>query len=51
LASEKSVYPWNLSLTAGHGALVAYYLLWKYVVGFVNRVLGIAEGQRAGNRE
>ena len=23
-------------------ALVAYYLLWKYVVGFVNRVLGIA---------
>ena len=25
--------------TAG---LVAYYLLWKYVVGFVNRVLGIA---------
>lgn len=23
-------------------ALVGYYLLWKYVVGFVNRVLGIA---------
>ena len=23
-------------------ALAAYYLLWKYVVGFVNRVLGIA---------
>jgi hypothetical protein len=22
--------------------LAAYYLLWKYVVGFVNRVLGIA---------
>lgn len=24
------------------GALVGYYLLWKYVVGFVNRTLGIA---------
>jgi len=23
-------------------ALAAYYLVWKYVVGFVNRVLGIA---------
>lgn len=23
-------------------ALVAYYLVWKYIVGFVNRVLGIA---------
>ena len=23
-------------------ALVAYYLVWKYVVGFVNRTLGIA---------
>lgn len=23
-------------------ALAAYYLLWKYVVGFVNRTLGIA---------
>jgi hypothetical protein len=24
------------------GALAIYYLLWKYVVGFLNRVLGIA---------
>jgi hypothetical protein len=24
------------------GALVGYYLAWKYVVGFVNRTLGIA---------
>lgn len=24
------------------GALAGYYLLWKYVVGFVNRTLGIA---------
>jgi hypothetical protein len=23
-------------------AMTAYYLVWKYVVGFVNRVLGIA---------
>jgi hypothetical protein len=23
-------------------ALVAYYLAWKYIVGFLNRVLGIA---------
>jgi hypothetical protein len=24
------------------GALAGYYLLWKYIVGFVNRTLGIA---------
>ena len=24
------------------GALAGYYLAWKYIVGFVNRVLGIA---------
>jgi len=24
------------------GALAAYYLVWKYVVGFLNRTLGIA---------
>jgi hypothetical protein len=23
-------------------ALAAYYLVWKYIVGFLNRVLGIA---------
>ena len=30
------VGPWFLS------ALVLYYLVWKYVVGFLNQVLGIA---------
>jgi hypothetical protein len=24
------------------GALAGYYLVWKYIVGFLNRVLGIA---------
>jgi hypothetical protein len=24
------------------GAVVLYYLVWKYVVGFLNQVLGIA---------
>jgi uncharacterized membrane protein len=24
------------------GALAGYYLAWKYIVGFVNRTLGIA---------
>ena len=23
-------------------AVVAYYLVWKYVVGFLNQVLGVA---------
>jgi hypothetical protein len=23
-------------------ALVMYYLVWKYIIGFVNRVLGVA---------
>jgi len=31
-----------LILPAFLGVLAAYYLLWKYVVGFTNRVLGIA---------
>lgn len=30
------VVPWFLT------AVVVYYLVWKYVVGFLNRVLGIA---------
>jgi hypothetical protein len=30
------VAPWFLAVLAG------YYLIWKYIVGFVNRVLGIA---------
>jgi hypothetical protein len=34
--------PYAWILPAFVCALAAYYLLWKYVVGFVNRVLGIA---------
>jgi hypothetical protein len=33
-------YVWIAVLFAA--ALAAYYLVWKYVVGFVNRTLGIA---------
>lgn len=33
-------YPWiALGFLAG---MAGYYLVWKYIVGFVNRVLGIA---------
>ena len=39
----RSVYfPYVLIAPAFACALAGYYLLWKYVVGFVNRVLGIA---------
>lgn len=34
--------PYALIVPAFLCALVAYYLVWKYIVGFVNRVLGIA---------
>lgn len=34
--------PYALIAPAFACALAAYYLVWKYVVGFVNRVLGIA---------
>lgn len=34
--------PYVLVGCAFVAALAAYYLLWKYVVGFVNRTLGIA---------
>jgi hypothetical protein len=33
-------YAWIVPLFAA--ALAGYYLAWKYIVGFVNRVLGIA---------
>ena len=33
-------YGWIAALFAA--ALAAYYLVWKYVVGFVNRTLGVA---------
>jgi hypothetical protein len=34
--------PYALILPVFACVLIGYYLLWKYVVGFVNRVLGIA---------
>jgi hypothetical protein len=34
--------PYALIAVLFTGALVAYYLVWKYAVGFLNRVLGIA---------
>ncbi|MGA8728265.1 MAG: hypothetical protein WB608_05900 [Terracidiphilus sp.] len=35
-------FPYLWIAPAFLAALVGYYLLWKYIVGFVNRVLGIA---------
>lgn len=34
--------PWALIACAFCAALAAYYLVWKYVVGFLNRMLEIA---------
>ena len=34
--------PYTLIAPVFLAALVAYYLVWKYVVGFLNRTLGIA---------
>jgi hypothetical protein len=34
--------PYTLVAPAFLAALAAYYLVWKYIVGFLNRVLGIA---------
>jgi hypothetical protein len=34
--------PYTLIVPCFLAALAAYYLLWKYIVGFLNRVLGIA---------
>jgi hypothetical protein len=35
-------FPYLWIAPAFLAALAGYYLLWKYIVGFVNRVLGIA---------
>jgi hypothetical protein len=34
--------PYALIAPVFVGGLIAYYLVWKYIVGSVNRVLGIA---------
>lgn len=34
--------PYTLIAPCFVGALIGYYLVWKYIVGFINRVLGIA---------
>jgi hypothetical protein len=34
--------PYALIAPCFVGALIGYYLVWKYIVGFINRVLGIA---------
>ncbi len=34
--------PYTVIAACFLGALVAYYLVWKYIVGFLNRTLGIA---------
>jgi len=34
--------PYTLIVPCFLAALAAYYLVWKYIVGFLNRVLGIA---------
>jgi hypothetical protein len=34
--------PYGVITLCFGAALAGYYLLWKYIVGFVNRVLGIA---------
>jgi hypothetical protein len=34
--------PYALIAPGFLAALVGYYLVWKYIVGFLNRVLGIA---------
>jgi hypothetical protein len=34
--------PYTLVAPCFVAALIGYYLVWKYIVGFINRVLGIA---------
>ncbi len=36
------VLPYSILLVVFSLALIAYYLVWKYLVGFFNEVLGIA---------
>ena len=48
LAPEGAIYfqtvtvPYSFFAVAFPCALIAYYLVWKYLVGFFNQVLGIA---------
>lgn len=35
--------PYVLIVPAFCCAIVAYYLVWKYIIGWLNRVLGVAE--------
>jgi hypothetical protein len=39
---QTCVIPYALIAPFFLGALAGYYLVWKYIVGFLNRVLGIA---------
>lgn len=39
---QQIVIPYGLLATGFCMALIAYYLVWKYLVGFFNQVLGIA---------
>ncbi|MGA7859259.1 MAG: hypothetical protein WCA11_15090 [Terracidiphilus sp.] len=39
---QSSHVPYALIAPAFLAAIAGYYLIWKYVVGFVNRVMGIA---------
>ena len=39
---ESCQVPYALIVPCFFAALAGYYLVWKYVVGFLNRVLGIA---------
>jgi len=34
--------PYTVVVIGAAGGLIIYYLMWKYVVGFLNRMLGIA---------
>jgi hypothetical protein len=39
---QEITIPYSLIVPGFFGALVIYYLVWKYIVGSLNRVLGIA---------
>ena len=39
---QASEWPYALIAPCFLAGLVCYYLIWKYIVGFLNRVLGIA---------
>ena len=42
LVRSSSRHPYALIVPAFIAGLVLYYLVWKYIVGFLNQVLGIA---------